>query len=77
MGVAALLIASKYEEIYPPELKDFIYITDKAYTKQDLLSMEFHILSNLSFDCTFPTPFRFLERYIKVLGDDSTVTSYA
>lgn len=70
MGVAALLIASKYEEIYPPELKDFIYITDRAYTKNDLLQMEFSILSVLSFDFTFPTAFRFLERYIKLLGDD-------
>jgi len=33
VGVTALLIASKYEEIYPPELKDFVYITDKAYSK--------------------------------------------
>lgn len=72
VGVASLFIASKYEEIYPPELKDFIYITDRAYTKQDLLSMEFHILSTLSFDCTFPTPYRFLERYLKVLGEDTS-----
>jgi cyclin B len=33
VGVAALFVASKYEEIYPPELKDFVYITDRAYTK--------------------------------------------
>lgn len=33
VGVTALLIASKYEEIYPPELKDFVYITDRAYSK--------------------------------------------
>ena len=33
VGVTALFIASKYEEIYPPELKDFIYITDRAYSK--------------------------------------------
>lgn len=33
VGVTALFIASKYEEIYPPELKDFVYITDRAYTK--------------------------------------------
>jgi cyclin B len=33
VGVSALLIASKYEEIYPPELKDFVYITDRAYSK--------------------------------------------
>lgn len=33
VGVTALLIACKYEEIYPPEMKDFVYITDRAYTK--------------------------------------------
>lgn len=29
-----MLIASKYEEIYAPEIRDFVYITDKAYTKE-------------------------------------------
>lgn len=33
VGVSALFIACKYEEIYPPDLKDFVYITDNAYTK--------------------------------------------
>lgn len=33
VGIAAMLISSKYEEIYPPEIKDFTYITDRAYTK--------------------------------------------
>jgi len=33
VGVTALFVASKYEEIYPPELKDFVYITDRAYSK--------------------------------------------
>jgi len=32
VGVTCMLIASKYEEIYPPHIKDFIYITDSAYT---------------------------------------------
>jgi cyclin B len=35
--VTSLLIASKYEEIYPPQLKDFVFITDKAYSKEDVL----------------------------------------
>jgi len=61
VGVTALLIAAKYEEIYPPELKDFVFISDRAYTKQDVLQMEFLMLSTLSFDITFPTPYRFLE----------------
>ena len=34
LGVTSMLIASKYEEIYPPFVKDFIYITDRAYTKE-------------------------------------------
>ena len=33
LGVTCMLIASKYEEIYPPYMKDFVYITDQAYTK--------------------------------------------
>ena len=28
VGVTAMLIASKYEEIYPPEIKDFVFVTD-------------------------------------------------
>jgi hypothetical protein len=33
VGVACMFIACKYEEIYAPEVKDFIYVTDSAYTK--------------------------------------------
>lgn len=32
VGIAALLMITKYEEIYPPTLKDFIYITGDNYT---------------------------------------------
>lgn len=37
IGVTSMLIASKYEEIYAPEVKDFVYITDKAYLKEEIL----------------------------------------
>ena len=33
VGVTALMLACKYEEIYPPDVKDFVFITDGAYTK--------------------------------------------
>jgi hypothetical protein len=77
VGVAAMLIACKYEEIYPPELKDFVYITDRAYTKEDVLQMEFLILSTLSFDLNFPTALRFLERYMRMLGEDSDIITFS
>ena len=63
VGVTAMLIASKYEEIYPPIVTDFVYITDNAYDKQEILEMEESILTNLGFGVHFTSPYRFLERY--------------
>ena len=39
--------------------------------------MEFSILNTLSFDITFPTAFRFLERYVKQISEDQTIMMYA
>ena len=36
VGVTALLLSSKYEEIYPPEIRELVYITDKAYTRSQV-----------------------------------------
>ena len=58
-----MLIASKYEEIYVPKIEDFVDITDNTYTKQQILKQEFLILKHLNFEITFPTVYRFLERF--------------
>ena len=60
VAVAALLIASKYEEIYVPELSDFAYISDNAYTTKEILKMERDILITLEFGITTPSSYRFL-----------------
>lgn len=39
VGVAAILIASKYEEIYAVEVSDLIYISDNAYTREEILKV--------------------------------------
>lgn len=57
------MIACKYEEIYAPEVKDFVYVTDNAYTKEEVLDMEGKILSALEFNITTPSSYRFLERF--------------
>jgi hypothetical protein len=36
VGVTSLLIAAKYEEIYPPELRDLVYICDRAYARTEV-----------------------------------------
>ena len=70
VGVTSMLIACKYEEIYAPEIRDFVYITDKAYTKDDILAMENEILSVLQFNVTVPSSFRFLEIFAHFLKID-------
>lgn len=61
VGVASLLISCKYEEIYLPTIKSFIYITDNAYEKEELLDMERNILSNLEYDISYPSLLRYME----------------
>ncbi|CAK9011585.1 unnamed protein product [Durusdinium trenchii] len=64
-GVAAMFIAAKFEEIYPPEVKDFVYITDNAYTKDDILNMEVAMLRTLNFELCGPTAAHFLDRFVR------------
>ena len=61
-----MLIASKYEEIYAPEVRDFVYITDNAYSRLEILQMEALMLTTLEFSITTPSAYRFLERFFKV-----------
>lgn len=68
IGVSAFLIASKYEDIYPPEIRDMVYITDNAFTKQEILQGEIEILKKLEYNITVPSSFRFLERLSRVAG---------
>jgi len=63
VGTAAMLLASKFEEIYPPEVAEFVYITDDTYTKKQVLRMEHLILKVLSFDLSAPTINQFLTQY--------------
>lgn len=77
VGVTALLIACKYEEIYPPEVKDCVYITDRAYTRQDVLDMEADIVRTLAFILTVPTGHPFLQRFLHIVKATSLVRNLA
>ncbi|XP_050097255.1 G2/mitotic-specific cyclin-A [Anopheles aquasalis] len=63
VGTAAMFIAAKYEEIFPPDVSEFVYITDDTYTKNQVLRMEQLILKVLSFDLTVPTALVFTNLY--------------
>nr|GMD36043.1 putative cyclin-A3-1 [Ipomoea batatas] len=63
LGVSSMLIASKYEEISPPHVEDFCYITDNTYTKQEVVKMEEDVLNALKFELGNPTIKTFLRRF--------------
>ncbi|PWA75772.1 G2/mitotic-specific cyclin-1 [Artemisia annua] len=65
VGMSAMLIASKYEEIWAPEVNDFVQISDRAYEHRHVLVMEKRILGRLEWNITVPTPYVFLARFIK------------
>lgn len=63
-------MSAKYEEIYPPELRDLVYITDRAYNKQEILEMETAMLVAFDYKLTVPTIHSFLCRYLKAAHAD-------
>ena len=61
LGITALMIACKHEEINVPKVEDFIYITDNAYTREEVFKMENDVLSKLNFELLYPSPIKFYE----------------
>ncbi|XP_074669720.1 G2/mitotic-specific cyclin-B1 [Strix aluco] len=66
VGISAMFIASKYEEVYPMSIGDFICITGDAYTKFQVHHMERKILKALDFCLGHPLPPHFLRRIAKI-----------
>jgi len=65
VGVTAMFVASKYEEMYVPAIEDFVYMTDNTYTKGEIRQMEINILKTLDFMFGKPLPLHFLRRFSK------------
>ncbi|KAH9315973.1 hypothetical protein KI387_024600, partial [Taxus chinensis] len=77
VGITAMLLASKYEEIWPPEMEDFVCISRQRYNRQQILTEEKTMLNKLKFHLTVPTPFVFVIRFLKAAGSDSQMENVA
>lgn len=77
VGVVAMFIASKFEEINPPELDFWVYITASAYTQEDVVNMECDVLTVLNFRIMVPTAAHFLALLKNVNRCDSAHSSLA
>ncbi|KAF5102425.1 hypothetical protein D0Z00_000352 [Geotrichum galactomycetum] len=75
VGVTALLIAAKYEEVFPPVLSHFVYLTAGSFSDEDLIGAEKFMLQVLEYEMSFPNPLNFLRRISK--ADEYHVQSRA
>ncbi|KAJ0456454.1 putative cyclin domain-containing protein [Helianthus annuus] len=71
VGLVAMLLACKYEEVSVPVVDDLVFISDKAYSRSDILEMEKLMLNTLEFNISVPTPYVFLKRYLKAAQSDA------
>merc|ERR1712060_8026 len=75
LGVASLLISTKYEEIYPPDLKELLNVSENKFNRAEVLAMERDMLLTMQFEVTQPSAYRFLERFRRIstlTNDDRT-----
>ncbi|KAL3621102.1 hypothetical protein CASFOL_036014 [Castilleja foliolosa] len=71
LGVSCMLVASKYEEISPPHIEDFCYITDNTYTKDEVVHMERDVLKFIEFEMSNPTTKTFLRIFSRAAQENS------
>ncbi|XP_059294909.1 G2/mitotic-specific cyclin-2-like isoform X2 [Lycium ferocissimum] len=70
VGLVAMLLASKYEEISVPVVDDLLIISANTYTRKDVLEMESLMLNKLKFNISVPTPYVFMRRFLKAAQAD-------
>ena len=65
VGVTAMFIASKYEEVLSPHVQNFVHVADDGFSETEILSAERFVLSSLDYDLSYPNPMNFLRRISK------------
>lgn len=68
VGVSAMFLAAKIEEMYAPACSDFVYITDNAYSEEEIKATELKIVRALQVRFSQPVSLNFLRRFSKA-GD--------
>lgn len=65
VGITAMFIASKYEEVLSPHVGNFVHVADDGFSVDEVLSAERYTLSTLKYDLSYPNPMNFLRRISK------------
>ena len=76
LGVTALYIATKLNEIFSGSVKDYVFMTDRAYNESDIITMESDICKTLNFNFLVPNCLSFFQIFSKKIGFDKDSEEY-
>ena len=79
VGITAMFIASKYEEVLSPHINNFKHVADDGFSEEEILKAERYVLAALNYDLSYPNPINFLRRISKADNYDiqcRTVAKY-
>ena len=66
VGVTAMFIAAKYEEILAPSVEEFVFMTERGYTKEEILKGERIMLQTLDFKIShYCSPYSWMRKISK------------
>ena len=66
VGITAIFIAAKYEEILAPGVDEFVFLTQKAYSREEILKGERIILQTLDFKVSqYCSPYSWMRKISK------------
>ena len=65
VGITAMFIASKYEEVLSPHVGNFVHVADDGFSVEEVLCAERYTLDTLKYDLSYPNPMNFLRRISK------------
>ena len=76
VAISSYLIASKYEDIYPPYVDELSQICNFIYTNDDIIRKEYEILSRLNFDILYNSSYKFLTFFHSIIDKENLKLLY-
>ncbi|KAK7114281.1 G1/S-specific cyclin-E-like [Littorina saxatilis] len=72
LGVTALFVAAKIEEIYPPKSTEFSYVADGAFEVEDIHEFELFLIKELNWLLSPVTPNAWVQLYLQIAASKAT-----
>uniref|UniRef100_A0A1B6LE10 Uncharacterized protein n=1 Tax=Graphocephala atropunctata TaxID=36148 RepID=A0A1B6LE10_9HEMI len=76
IGITCLQLATKNEEIYPPKMTEYAYVTDGACSEAEIIAKEIVICKALDWRLNPVTPISWLKTFLQICYNDKARHSF-